>query len=207
MANFAITQQESLDSVNYLLSGPSNIGNDFKGKAGNNFVYFPADRLPPYASSSVPAVPPPTLTYIETDMFVPIFITEATQQITLSAQLRPWAYWEPCTPGSEYRFYISLNRYKAPNILFYPTYNALDSDLPEFSVLITDTTGAGADPGGTIVTNGSAGMVYANTIDSPGAIGLYYYWLEMYLEPVSGDLSVEWIGADLRSISASLIKP
>jgi len=217
MANFAITDQETLTSVNYLLSGPSNIGNDFTGKSGGendpnlNFVYWPGDDIPPYYSTTVPATPPPTFNYIATDMFVPITVQDSTQKIVVSTQTRLWADWTASVVDSEYRFYITLARYRVVDGFFQPL-PAIGNDVPggsktmvENSILLTASANSSA--GGELITNGSSGMVYANIVDTPGTIGNYYYWLLIYLEPVSGDLAVNWIGGDIRSISASLVKP
>jgi hypothetical protein len=217
MANFAITQQESLDSVNYLLSGPSNIGNDFTGKSGGeddsaeNFVYWPGDDLPPYYSTTVPVSPPPTDNYIATDMFVgPIVVQDAVQKLVVSTQTRLWADWTASTL-STYRFYITLARYRVVDGFFQPL-PPLGSDVPggsktmvENSILLEASANSAA--GGDLITNGSSGMVYANITDSPGTIGTYYYWLLIYLQPLTGNLAVNWIGGDIRSINASLVKP
>ena len=217
MANFAITDQETLTSVNYLLSGPTNIGNDFTGKSGGetdpnlNFVYWPGDDIPPYYSTTVPVNPPPTLNYISTDMFVgPITVQDSTQQLVVSTQTRLWADWT-ASVVSQYRFYITLARYRVVDGFFRPL-PPIGSDVPggsktmvENSILLTASANSAA--GGELITNGSSGMVYANIVDTPGTIGIYYYWLLIYLEPVSGDLAVNWIGGDIRSISASLVKP
>lgn len=217
MANFAITDQETLNSVNYLLSGPTNIGNDFTGKSGGetnpnlNFVYWPGDDIPPYYSTTVPVNPPPTQNYISTDMFVgPITVQDATQQLVVSTQTRLWADWT-ASVASQYRFYITLARYRVVDGFFRPL-PPIGSDVPggsktmvENSILLSASANSAA--GGELITNGSSGMVYANIVDTPGTIGIYYYWLLIYLEPVSGDLAVNWIGGDIRSISASLVKP
>ena len=201
MANFAITQQESLDSVNYLLSGPNSIGNDLDGYFGDEFVYFPGQGGEPYAQETVPLTPPLTDQYLETDTFTIVNVTDPNQTIAVTGQMKLWGSWTVSVP-SDYTVYIAINRYKVPNILYYPT------TLTELPINFTNYDIPPADPvDGEVLTVGSSGMVFANYIDRPGSLGTYYYWMEVYLEPITGDFTMDWIGADFRSITASLIKP
>jgi hypothetical protein len=200
MTNFAITQQESLDSVNYLLSGPSSIGNNLQGFFGDGFAYFPGQGGEPYAQTTQPLTPPLTNQYLETDTFVVVNVTDPTQKIAVSGQMKLWASWTVSVP-SNYDIFIALNRYKLPNILYYPT------TLTELNITFTNFDILPDDPAeGEIITVGSSGMVFANYIDEPGELGTYYYWMEVFLLPISGDMVIDWIGADYRSVTASLIQ-
>jgi hypothetical protein len=209
MTNFAITQQESLDSVNYLLSGPSSIGNDFTGVFFDAFEYCTGDQIPPYMTVGTenptpppdylpPSPPPPVDQYIETDCFAIVDITDPRQQIVVAAQCRPFAQWTASIP-SNFTFYFSINRYEFPNILYYPT------TIIEYPTAYTNWSTPGVD-----VDFGQ--KVFLNVTDEPGKIGRFYYWLEFYVQTdfdgvVTGDFALEYIGAQQRSISVSLVKP
>lgn len=195
MANFAVTNKEALDSLNYVLSGPSDIGNEFEGVNYTFFEYCSGDRIPPYMSPTLPSPPPPTDTYIETDTYAVVNVTEPTQKITVSAQCRPFVGWTITTGPTDFRVYIAVNRYKAPNILYYPT------NLNEYSVSFTNYTPS--DPN----EDDLGQRIFLTLIDQPGEIGEFYYWLEFYVEVLSGDFQLDYIGAETRSISASLVKP
>jgi hypothetical protein len=198
MANFAITQQESLDSVNYLLSGPSSIGNDFRGVFFDAFAYCTGDKIPPYMSDTQPSPPPPVDQYIETDCFAIVDITDPQQRIVVSAQCRPFAGWTASIP-SDFTFYFGINRYQYPNILYYPT------TIIEYPTAYTNWSTSAVD-------EDFGQKIFLNVTDQPGSIGRFYYWLEFYVQTdfngvITGDFALDYIGAQQRSISVSLVKP
>ena len=54
--------------------------------------------------------------------------------------------------------------------------------------------------------------IFLNVTDQPGRIGRFYYWLEFYVQTdfngvITGDFALDYIGAQQRSISVSLVKP
>lgn len=226
MANFSITDPQVVDSLNYVLSGPSSIGNDFEGLSQSEFVYLTNETngslaltdfttnpyVIPYVEGDPPPVgyPAPYDTYIKTGMYVPIAISDPTQQVNVTAQVRPWFSWTLSTP-SEIRWRTSLNRYKVPNLSYDPAL-ALDNFYQPTTVLVSvpiKITKVASDPfplEGETVTNGSTGMVYTNVVDIPGSIGIFYYWMEFNITLLSGDMVIDWTGTDIASISASLIK-
>ena len=207
MANFAITDPQILDSLNYILSGPIPTANQFKVKNFQTFKYCTGDRVAPYMTDGTvnpspppdylpPSPPPPENQYIETDCYNIVNITDPTQKAVISCQVRPF-FEATCTQiDSEIKIYVAVNRYKEPNILYYPT------TVAEYAFTYTSSV--------PLIDQDLGRLLFLNVTDEPGALGVYYYWLEFYVETVvsgvhlPGDFVLDWIGAEFRSISTNV---
>ena len=204
MSNFAATPTNLTDTLDYLLSGYNSLGNEFVGKNSQTFVYLSLQQIPPYVQDTQPTfLLPPDGQYIETDMWVPITITDARQSVAVGMQMRPWIGYNVVdgTGFATMDIFLSLNRYKAGQKLFFPT-----TVLERRIVLESDTSNP---VNGEVITTGTSALVFQPVIDTPGEIGDYIYWQEIYLSPQSSNPRIEavWLGVDDRSISASMVKP
>lgn len=192
MANFAVTDREALDSLNYILSGPIPTVNQFKYKNFQEFQYCTGNRIAPYMSKILPSPPPPVDQYIETDCYNIVNIADPTQKVLISSQVRPF-FSASCTqPNSQINIYVALNRYKAPSILFFP------KELTYYQFNFTSSSN--------IVDEDLGRLIFLNWVDEPNEIGTFYYWLEFYAETagLNGDFTLDYIGAELRGISTSV---
>lgn len=203
MANFAATNTNITDTLDYLLSGYNSLGNEFEGKSGSSFVYLTGNQVPPFVTPTQPAPYNPTTRYIETDMFLPITISDARQRVAVGMQMRFWVGYDVIDgPGfASADIYLSLNRYKVNQPFFFPT--VVQERLISFS---SDTSNP---VNGDIVTTGTSDLTFQPIIDTPGEIGDYIYWQEVFMLNTSNPpyFDWQWIGVDYRNISASMIKP
>lgn len=206
MANFAATDKNLPDTLDYLLSGYNSLGNEFQGKSAQAFAYVVYGE--PYMRPVDEGFPPPPDFYIRTDMFLPITITDPRQSVAVGMNIRPFIGYDVLGgPGfGSIDIYLSLNRY--------PASQRDNSILPPVVVkekLIIFSSDISNPVNGDPITTGTSGLVFPPAIDTPGTPGDYVYWLEFYFTASSfypdPTLDVLWLGADDRGISASMVKP
>ena len=203
MANFAATNTNITDTLDYLLSGYNSLGNEFEGKSGQTFVYLTGNQVPPFVTPNQPAPYNPTTFYVETDMFLPITISDVRQRVAVGMQMRFWVGYNIINGAgfASADIYLSLNRYKINQPFFFPT--VVQERLIQFSSDISNPTN------GDIVTTGTSDLTFQPIIDTPGEIGDYIYWQEVFMLNTSSapGFDWQWIGVDYRNISASMVKP
>jgi len=225
MANFAITQDEVLDTVNYLASGPYSIGNEVEGVGESNSVYF-LDNVEPYAqpiSSGAPSPAPTANAYIRTDCFGTCQIFEPNQKIQVGCQLRPFVSFTVTTAPAAFRFYTAIVRFTDPDMTVYENpaggYGSPTGSGLELAYTIVRVDEAAV----TTITDFPIGsQTIATYIDQPGiedllsydatnavylpTVGNYTYWMMFRIEPLTGTFTIDSVLADVRSLTASLIK-
>lgn len=204
MSNFAATDTNITDTLDYLLSGYNSLGNEFVGKNGDTFVYLSCNGTAPYVQDTQPTffLPQPGQ-YIETDMFLPITITDPRQSVAVGMQMRPWVGFDIINGAgfASADFYLTLNRYKANQPLYFPT------TVIEKQIIFSSDTPNPVN--GVVLTTGTSDLTFQPIIDTPGEIGDYIYWQEIYFDLTSSSPQFDflWIGVDFRNISASMVKP
>jgi len=222
MANFAATDKNLPDTLDYLLSGYNSLGNEFEGKSSGTFAYI--DGSGPETTQTQPNNPPfsniASGYYYVTDMFIPITITDARQRVvvgmSLTAQIGVYSDDNstfPPSPGgypATGDFYISLNRIPAQYLeRGYQTLAWLEPYTIQ-EVMIPFSAPAADVVDGYPLTVGTAGCVFTNIVDQPGEPGDYFYWQGIFwlnTSPSPNRLEVQWFELRNRSIGASMVKP
>lgn len=224
MANFAITDDQLLDTVNYLVSGPYSIGQEVEGVGEANSVYF-TDNIEPYAqgiSSGVPSPAPTANAYIKTDCFGTCTIFQPNQKIQVGCQLRPFVTFTVTTAPAAFRFYTAIIRFTDPDLVVYEdpaggygTPSGSGLELAYTIVRVDESTT------GTFTNFPIGSQVISTYIDQPGledllsynatdgyipTVGNYTYWMQFRIEPVAGTFTIDSVLADVRSLSASLVQ-
>jgi hypothetical protein len=194
MPYYSIDPTNLIDAVNVIASGPTSIGNNAQGIVGNppgdaGFVYF-TNNIAPYSSTTLPSPPPDTDAWIATDCFGVVTITQPNNQVFLSSQLR--AFFGYSGSGT-FRFYVGINRYP------YPDYRTQERAELVYLTTAWDTSG-GLDPAETF----EGDNVISTFIDTPG-LGQWQYYLEFYWEILTGNPTPTYVGADVRSLTASVV--
>lgn len=219
MANFAISNTELLDTVNYLASGPYSIGQEIEGVGEADSVYF-TDNTPPYSSSasfSPPAPPPSANVFVRTDCFGTCTIFNPNQKIQVGCQMRPFVTFTVTTAPAAFRFYTAIMRFTDPDDQVFSE-NPLGSgaELAYTIVRVDEPTT------GTFTNFPIGSQVISTYIDQPGlsdylsydpvnqvyipTVGNYTYWMMFKVEILSGTMTVDDVLADVRSLTASLVK-
>lgn len=169
MAQFPVSDQQGIvDGLNYVLSGPSNLGDTFQGYSSS--VTTPLSEETFNISTGQREVVTPievnTLQYYLTDCQAQVNAVSRTQQVMLTAQLNTEiTYTNAGTGGLEYT--VALNRYRAypkNQTVDYPYYfeKTVASHVYNFSLDITDT--------GIETISTLAGTKVAYTLPATGAI-------------------------------------
>lgn len=228
MANFAITNRELLDTVNYLASGPYSIGQEVQGVGESESVYF-TNNVSPYAvpySSGIPSPAPAEDEWIKTDCFGTVTIYNPNQKISVGGQLRCFITYNVETLGTnptpppanvaQLRVYVSMLRYTgtADNLLTAP----VEVVGTRTSFYDYSTNPAPATPDIEFVGN----QIMLSYLDQPGledplaldpntglytpTVNTYTYWLAFYIESVIGTHTIVSFDADVRSAYINVIK-
>lgn len=224
MANFAITNREVLDTVNYLASGPYSTGNEVEGVGEANSVYF-TDNTSPYAepiSLGVPSPAPTANAYIKTDCFGTCTIFEPNQKIQVGCQLRPFVSFTVNTAPAAFRFYTAIIRFTDPDLVVYDPNSVYGTPAGSGLELAYTITRVDEATTGTFTDFGLGSQVVATYIDQPGledllsydatnaqyipTVGNYTYWLQFRIEPLLGTFTIDSVLADVRSLTAALVK-
>lgn len=179
------------ENINTVLAGPTSRGNNAQGFVGlADFVYF-TDNVEPYSSITLPSPPPAPDQWISTDCFGVVTIQQPNNQVFLSAQLRGFFGY---TGSGTFNFYVGINRY------VYPNYTIQKRAELVYTKTFWDTSGTGIDPAETF--EGDNAIV--TFIDTPG-LGQWQYYLEFYWETLTGNPTPTYVGADVRSLTASVV--
>lgn len=206
MPNFAVTETNIIDTVNYLVSGPQTIGQETKGFWSYGGGYLTGNTTPPFIQDTVPSVytQPSLLStlYLYTPAYVNVKTTSATDRVIVTGQFRPFTYVTNTTP-STWKIRINVNRYKLinttiPYFVDYINYETIAQDNNLF-----DTTTINPD-----VQNGNISFgetIFASVVDSP-PIGYYAYVLDLEYEPQTGDPVLEYVYGENIGITAAVIK-
>lgn len=225
MSNFAITQDDLLDTVNYIISGPVSIGQEVEGVGEANSVYF-TDNIAPYSvpvSAGAPSPAPTANAYIKTDCFGTCTIFTPDQKIQVGGQLRPFISFTITTAPAAFRFYTAIIRFTDPDLVVYEDpaggYGTPQGSGVElaYTIVRVDESSTGVF---SVFPIGSQQI--STYIDQPGledylnydpvnqvyipTVGNYTYWLMFRVEPVTGTFTIDSVQADVRSLTASLLK-
>lgn len=228
MANFAITNAELLDTVNYLTSGPYSIGQEVEGVGESETVYF-TNNTEPYIvpiSSGAPVPAPAQDEWIRTDCFGSVTIYNPNQKISIGGQLRCFMDYNVDTLGPnpspppantfQVRVLVGILRYTGtPDNLLTAGTELVGTRTSLFQGVINP---APAAP----YTSSVGNQIMLSYLDQPGledyltqdpitgsftpTVGTYTYWLQFYIEPVIGTLTVQSFYADVRSVYINVIK-
>lgn len=207
MANFSINNTEILDTVNYIISGPTSIGQDQQGVGESASVYF-TDNVSPYASSTIPSPPPAQNTWIKTDCFATVNIDNPQQKISLGGQLRVFFSYDVTavpspTTQAQLRMYVSILRFVGTAA------EVVDTNAGEEIVSTISSAFSPITPSTVNDSDLFGNRIIVSYIDVPGEVstaGIYTYWLMFYLETVSGTWDVKDVSSDVRSLIATKIK-
>lgn len=232
MANFAITDIELLDTVNYLASGPYSIGQEVEGVGESDTVYF-TNNVSPYAVSGggpAPSPAPAQNEWIRTDCFGSVKIFNPNQKISVGGQLRCFFTYrvdelgpDPDSSGgpnqARIRIYVSILRYTGtPDNLL-----TAGTEIVGTRTVFTDFS-INPAPGPPPADNEFIGnQIMLSYIDEPGltdeltvdpnypgvytpTVNDYTYWLQFRLEPITGVYTIESFYADVRSVYINVIK-
>lgn len=136
--------------------------------------------------------------YNSTDCNARVTIYGPTDRVFVSAQLQ-LNFTYSCTGASEFNVYVGINRYRGEIDIARPTSNdyifQFDRTITEEKFTFTPST-SGSD---------TLTAIFTNAIDVP-AFGYYWYILEVYFEPVSGDALPDVFTAGLRSLAAQAVR-
>lgn len=136
--------------------------------------------------------------YQSTDCNGRVTIYGPTDRVFVSAQLQ-LDFTYTCSTASEFNVYVAINRYLGKIDIGRPTSNDylfnFDKTVTEEKFTFTPST-SGSD-----VLN----AIFTNAIDTP-TFGYYWYILEIYFEPVSGDALPDVFTAGLRSLAAQAVR-
>lgn len=206
MANFAIADDEILDTVNYIISGPYSIGQDQEGIGESDPVYF-TNNVSPYTSVTIPSPAPAADTWIKTDCFATIAIDQPTQKVSVGSQLRCFISYQTTSvpggspPGARILTEIAIRRFSGTADLVVDT-NA-GTTLSQTQVgLINFTTGTSTD-------EELGNQIIVSYIDQPGledTTGIYTYWLMFRISSTRGTHTITDFSADVRNLIATKIK-
>jgi hypothetical protein len=199
MPNFSVTDKELVDSVNYLLAGPTGIGQNSVGYWNGDGGYISPTNTPPYISSSYPTTDFPDRTTIWTPAQVLVNTTSSQDRVIVSAQSRPFLEWSATDPNTDFNFYISVTRYavKIVGTNTEPTY----IDPIELAQDNNVFTGNAGNPG----TISIGDTIFVSIIDQPN-IGRWFYVLDLYLRINNGDPVIQSFYVENLSLSTTVIK-
>ena len=118
MPQFPVSDQQAIvDGLNYLLSGPGNLGQSFQGYSSNVSTALTGDIVDPTTGQISSGLPYVTgyLQYYLTDCQARVGVQGGQDRVVLSAQLNlDFNYTAVATSGIQYT--VALNRYRAyPN--------------------------------------------------------------------------------------------
>lgn len=228
MANFAITNLELTDTVNYLASGPYSIGQDVEGVGESDTVYF-TNNTSPYSvpiSAGAPVPAPAQDQWIGTDCLGTVTIYNPNQKISIGGQLRCFIQYNVETLGpnpgpppaniAQLRILVGVLRYTGtPDNLLTPGVELVGTRT---SLIDFVTNPAPAAPVDASVGN----QIMLSYLDQPGledyltqdpntlaftpTVGTYTYWTSFRIEPVIGTFTIQSFYADVRSVYINLIK-
>jgi hypothetical protein len=136
--------------------------------------------------------------YNSTDCNARVTIYGPTDRVFVSAQLQ-LDFTYTCTSASEWNVYVAINRYRGEIDITRPRSGDF---IFQYDQLITEESFPF-----TANTSGSNSLTatFTNAVDVP-TFGYYWYILEIYFEPVSGDPLPDVFTAGLRSLAAQAVR-
>jgi hypothetical protein len=136
--------------------------------------------------------------YQSTDCNARVTVYGPTDRVFVSAQLQ-LDYTYTCTGASEWNVYVAINRYRGEIDITRPRSGDF---IFQYDQLITEETF-----NFTSSASGSESLTatFTNAVDVP-TFGYYWYILEIYFEPVSGDPLPDVFTAGLRALSAQAVR-
>lgn len=198
MANFSITGVELLDTVNYVISGPTSIGQDQEGVGESAGVYF-TNNISPYAEVTQPSPPPAQDEWIKTDCFAIINIDNPQQKISVGCQMRGFISLD-CSVAGNLLVNVGIVRFPGNTV----------PDPQAGNVLAYTTTNLFYATPQTVTDDGDFGnQIIVTYIDQPGledTTGEYTYWMMFKTSTVDGTFVVNDVSADVRNLTATKIK-
>lgn len=115
MPQFPISDQQAIvDGLNYVLSGPGSLGQNFQGYSSNSTTTITGNIIDPTTGETVNSLPITTsfLQYYLTDCVVNTGVTGGTDRVVLSAQLSN-SFVYTTTAACSLQYTVSINRYRA----------------------------------------------------------------------------------------------
>lgn len=231
MANFSITNAELLDTVNYIVSGPVSIGQEVEGVGESETVYF-TNNVSPYAvpyGGGAPSPAPAQNEWIRTDCFGSVTIYNPNQKISVGGQLRCFFTYRVNELGPDPDSSGGPNQARIRILVSILRYTGTPDNLLTDGLEIVGTRTSFTDftinpaPGPPPADQEFIGnQIMLSYIDEPGltdlltlddttglyspTVGNYTYWLQFYLEPITGAYTIENFYADVRSVYINVIK-
>ena len=191
MSVFSTGGKDLLDSVNFLLAGPTGVGQASSGYWNSTGGYLTTFADPPWITASAPTVPAPFNQYIYTPAYVTVNVTDPTDRVLITSQCRPYISWTATDPATDFNVYIAVERTGVPDV----------NGIVELAQDNNQFTGNTGDPG-----NISFGdTIFVGIIDTPG-IGRWNYFLDFYMISQAGDAVVDWLYVENLGITATVIK-
>jgi hypothetical protein len=136
--------------------------------------------------------------YQSTDCNARVTVYGPTDRVFVSAQLQ-LDYTYTCTGASEWNVYVAINRYRGEIDITRPRSGdyifQFDKTITEEAFNFTSSTSGSQ----------SLTATFTNAVDVP-TFGYYWYILEIYFEPVSGDPLPDVFTAGLRALSAQAVR-
>ena len=194
MANFALGNQEIVDSLNYILSGTPAIGQQGDGVSFTDEVYLNNTGSPPYTLPAPPVGGMPFDTDIYTDLNVQVTVKRPQDIVFVSSQCRTFVDWTAANPADIVFGRCQLVRYDpavgTPTLLVSRAFS-LDESIP------------------TEYPNGFLGdLIFQTIIDRPG-VGIWEYSVIFNWDSAqsSPGVTIDDMYVTVRSVNANIIKP
>lgn len=193
MANFAVTPNQALDTLNYIISGTPAIGQTGNAISESNSVYVNNTGFPPYVVDTPVTGGFPQDEQIYTDLNSTVTVTRPQDQVLVSSQCRTFVNWTADNINDVLEIDGNLWRYDQDGNGTLLAYRP-----------ITLTATAAATPIDVFLGD----FIYQTLIDSPG-IGIweYSFTFEIVSAYTSANAVLNQIEPDIRSINANIIKP
>ena len=154
------------------------------GTVTKNYSTFAGDSDYPY--------------YQSTDCNARVTVYGPTDRVFVSAQLQ-LDFTFNCTTASDFKVGIAINRYRGVIDITRPRsgdYVFNYEDTVTFETFAFTASTSGSD---------SLTATFTNAVDVP-TFGYYWYILELYFEPVTGDVTPDVFTAGLRSLAAQAVR-
>ena len=138
---------------------------------------------------------------VSTDANARVTIYGPTDRVFISAQSN-LTFTYNCSQSSDVRVRFQINRYRG----FLDTQNTT-AGAPDYLFEFSDTVSEQTYPF-VLTTTGTQVVpetIFTSVIDSP-SFGYYWYILELAIEVLSGDLTINTVSTDLRGLTAQVVK-